>query len=228
MKVTNKRWVISTMNDKAQIPETKPVLIGRKRPTDNKDALAAHYSSLNSSIKDVHKLLVSGEAVRNTLPEDIFKNYFLPMFAGLETHPDASVGVWISIAGTPFAEVDIIDKSGQVLFTVPPIFERNIVDPTKQRNLPLSVVTDTVEKMIKQSPYRAVSFLNHHLDDITIKDEVLASFQQKNFARMDAIFARYNIVPVWQQAQSNAADTSQSSTPKAREQLKMSVDEELL
>lgn len=229
MKTSNERWVICSMNDKAKpLETTAPKIIGRKKPPEAKDAFTAHYAALNSSIKEIHESLVSGEKVRNTLPEDIFKNYFLPMFAGLETHPDASVGVWISIAGTPFAEVDIIDNSRQVLFTVPPIFERNIVDPTKPNTIPLSVVTDTVEKMIKQSPYRAVAFLNRHLSEITFKDEVLAGFQQKNFARMDEIFKRYGVTPIWEQEKPKTTVTGAVGRDGVRETLNMSFDEEIL
>ena len=43
---------------------------------------------------------------------------------GLETN-DRWVTEWISIAGTPMAEVDIIDESGQALYRVPALLDTN-------------------------------------------------------------------------------------------------------
>jgi hypothetical protein len=68
------------------------------------------------------------------LPETIFVRDFLPIFAGkvpLEKVKDF-VQVWISISGSPTAAVDIIDRKGNTLFTVPGLFDTNFIDPSKK------------------------------------------------------------------------------------------------
>lgn len=64
----------------------------------------------------------------NQLPEKLFVDNFLPVFSGkvkMEDNNQAIVA-WIAIAGSPVASVDIIDSSGKVLFTVPPIAKSDI------------------------------------------------------------------------------------------------------
>lgn len=216
------------MNDKPQAPTTNvPKLVGRKVTSQTGNIFEDRLKAVGATVKDAHASLVTGDLARNKLPEEIFKNYFLPLFAGLETHSDISVGVWVSIAGTPFAEVDIIDTNGQVLFTVPSILERNIIDPTKPANVPLSTVTDTVEKMIRQSPKRAAAFLNHHLSELTVSDNVLAEHQQRNFERLDVIFKRYGVTPAWG-FDGNSTATSPVKSDGPKKTLPMSVDEDIL
>ena len=161
------------------------------------EARKAQVAQTTNIVKDAHQLLLNDPRTRNKLPEYLFKSNFLPLFAGLETHPDVTIGMWVSVAGTPFAEVDIIDDQGQILFSVPPIFERHVVDSTVERPMPLSVVTDTVEKMLIQNPFRAEAFLHHQLNQIVTPDEVLERWRNAYASRMDEIFARYGVIPAW-------------------------------
>lgn len=60
----------------------------------------------------------------SSLPESIFKNYFLPCFLGMNKEQTAIswTAQWVSIAGTAMSEVSIIDDfTKQELFRVPPI-----------------------------------------------------------------------------------------------------------
>jgi hypothetical protein len=66
---------------------------------------------------------------RAKLPEDLFVRNFLPFFLGkidIKTNPDF-LPTWISIAGSPSAEVEIIDTRGKVLFTVPAFIDSTII-----------------------------------------------------------------------------------------------------
>lgn len=68
------------------------------------------------------------------LPEHIFVRDFLPIFAGkvpLNKVKDF-IQVWVSISGAPTSPVDIIDRKGEVLFTVPGLFDTNFIDPSKK------------------------------------------------------------------------------------------------
>ncbi len=194
------------------VPSDDPIL--NRRNASPQDLQRVQSQMISSLVKDAHAVLVTGPAARKKLPEQIFKSTFLPMFAGQETHPDITVGVWISIAGTPFAEVDIIDEQGQTLFSVPPIFERSIVDSTKGFDVPLSVVSDTVEKMMNQSPARATAFLYHHLDQVITDDATLIKWRDAHADAMDKIFARYGITPVVTSRSTTAVQQKPNDEPK--------------
>ena len=69
------------------------------------------------------------------LPEDVFRAVFWPFFSGqlsLE-ESDSVVANWISIAGSPYSEVDILDPQRKVLFRVPALFDSTVVDPNEHR-----------------------------------------------------------------------------------------------
>lgn len=78
-----------------------------------------------------------GELIRNNkLPEHLFVNTFLPFFSGelsLNEKPDLLL-TWYSIAGSQFNEVDIINPKGEIIFTVPAIADRTIINPLKTTN----------------------------------------------------------------------------------------------
>lgn len=73
-------------------------------------------------------------AERRRLEEHIFKNVFLPMFLG-QPNPAVGepirIGNWTAFAGSPHAEVDVIDARGQVLFTVPPAYNAKAIAPAQ-------------------------------------------------------------------------------------------------
>lgn len=186
----------------------------------------ARVRQITNSVKDAHHLLLNDPSSRNKLPEQLFKSNFLPLFAGQETQSEVTLGLWVSVAGTPFAEVDIIDDNGQVLFTVPPIFERHIVDPTVPRDMPFSVVADTVEKMLIQNPFRAQAFLHHHLDAALVPDATVEKWRDAYAGRMSEIFKRYGVVPEWEKNAPAVASTSAASPDKPKADL--IYDEEIL
>lgn len=69
-------------------------------------------------------------AYRGRLPEEHFRQYFVPYFTG-KVQPDATnnvVNTWISIAGSPTSEVDIIDAEGNVLFAAPPLYDTSVLN----------------------------------------------------------------------------------------------------
>lgn len=61
------------------------------------------------------------------IPESIFRDYFLPRFVGAVQDSRADwVLKWISVAGSPVAEVGVIDDiTKQQLFVVPPLLYTN-------------------------------------------------------------------------------------------------------
>lgn len=95
-----------------------------------------HAEEIKSIASDINSIL--DYEPKATLKEDIFKNIFLPFFSGEENTYNVGLGNWETVAsnGTPgpgglYREVDIIDDAGVVLFTVPPIYDREAIKPVK-------------------------------------------------------------------------------------------------
>lgn len=76
----------------------------------------------NVDIAAAHDALVDKQDRRN-LPESIFKEEFLPYFAGQKDIRDQPnvLEQWMTVAGNAFAEVNLIDQSGKVTAIVPGI-----------------------------------------------------------------------------------------------------------
>lgn len=65
------------------------------------------------------------------IPESLFCQQFLPFFRG-DVKPvkeDNLINTWIGIAGTGMSEVDVVDdKTGEKLYTVPALYDTNILN----------------------------------------------------------------------------------------------------
>lgn len=92
----------------------------------------AKLNQMTDSMSAVYSALVENSP-RAKLPEELFVTNFLPFFTGkisIEKNTDF-LPTWISIAGTPAADVDIIDKRGVTLFTVPAFIDSGFINPLK-------------------------------------------------------------------------------------------------
>lgn len=78
---------------------------------------------------------------RSKLPEPLFRQNFLNFFIGKENPGPESevVSAWISIAGSPTAEVDIVDAAGQTLFTAPALFSTNTLNTDRKTHRSLDI-----------------------------------------------------------------------------------------
>lgn len=80
-------------------------------------------------ISDTLGQVAAGDRPR--LAVRIFEGIFLPFFAGDEkrAYPQANAAMWVGrVSFSPYQEVDVVDTSGEVLFTVPPLLDRRAVD----------------------------------------------------------------------------------------------------
>lgn len=74
---------------------------------------------------------------RRQLPEEIFVKEFLPYFAG-EPVPEGrqnTMALWIGIAGSPTAEVTVINNKGEALFNVPPVLDTSFLAAARSNNV---------------------------------------------------------------------------------------------
>jgi hypothetical protein len=159
---------------------------------------AAKMKQVEKSMNQVHEALVitAKREDLKVLPEEIFKQSFLPYFSGQKpiTADDTVMADWIGISGSPVAEVNIIDSAGNVLYTVPPILDTSIIE-TAKRALGHSFA-DIYAKYTMHSNNMPVIGERVFADEIQKKLPTMmkeSSQQQTNQDRWRDILVRYSI-----------------------------------
>lgn len=135
---------------------------------------------------------------RPRLQEYIFVNVFLPLFHGDEENIyNATMNTWLSVAGSPFNEVDIIDNNGKILFTVPPVYNRNNVHPVDPNiGLPsVASMVATAKQYAQMHPRQGEAYLKSELN----KRAMLVENEGQHLVNLNAwneIFKRYGRTPI--------------------------------
>ena len=143
-------------------------------------------------LKEIHEQAVT--PIRGRLPEDIFVGYFLPYFVNRQAgypNEEKIVQDWISVAGGPYNEVDILDAGGKPAFTVPSLMNTSSFNPQNESEIKYADLVATAEAYRVMSDVHANNFLQEAL---TVKFREVFSPTDKIFTaeqRWFAIFKRY-------------------------------------
>lgn len=150
-----------------------------------------------SEINKITTALQSAEQdVRARLPERHFREIYLPMFAGDEKLLyDINLGHWVNFAGNPYRGVDIIDEKGNVLFTVPPVFDRDTINPTTANRRTLFEVMETAQQYANIHPHQGLKYLDSELTGRALIMKVPANVA-KDLDTWNMIFQRYGRPPL--------------------------------
>lgn len=156
-------------------------------------------------------LNTSAEISRTRMPEAIFVAGFLPLFAGEKDKipKGITLEVWARVAGNDFAEVDVVDARGNVLFTVPALFERSAFNSVKGQRVGMSHVILTHQQYNHQSP----ALGSRYLDEELSKRQMLADVPEAvliNLERWNAIYTRYGRPPLMKLENSAAAPAAKT------------------
>lgn len=103
-------------------------------------------------------------ATRVRFPINLFNDYFAPYFFGQKPISEQSdiFATWIGIAGSPTSEVDVIDTTGNIVFTVPPLFNTDVIDILR-KDSELSRVIDSYNTYSNALPAVAMGFVKNNL-----------------------------------------------------------------
>lgn len=148
---------------------------------------------LQKAADDTYNQLVV-EQIFGRLPEDLFVSNFLPYFTGKLKIDEGNnvITTWISIAGNPTSRVCILDKNGEVLYTVPPIFDTGILNTLDNKNRKLAEIYHNYTIRKDSLPMAADNFLDSAMAEKhnTILSNVVNQKYQKEW---QDIFNRYNV-----------------------------------
>lgn len=72
------------------------------------------------------------------IPENVFKELFYPYLIGDKESSDDNqvLAHWCGVVGSASQEVDIVNVKGDVLFTVPPVYDTSVIATTDKLPLP--------------------------------------------------------------------------------------------
>lgn len=141
-------------------------------------------------------LVVEPSREKSRVPEQTFKEHFLPYFSGqasVADNPDV-LPTWVGIAGSPSSEVSIIDQSGNVLYDVPAIMDLSVIDSSRRKlGESLANIYSQYELHSNQLPVVGERYL---ADAMGRKTPTMFKESEKfteNAGRWNNIFERYGI-----------------------------------
>ena len=135
----------------------------------------------------------------NKLPERIFVSYFLPGFIGKNPNPNWLLE-WVSIAGSPSAEVSIVDQAGVELFRVPGVLATQSV-LLSGKGAGLSDIFRH-SKELANTLVGNTAFLMNALGQKA--QEAVAGAQSVDHSRWEFILQRYGVISQEQQSTATA------------------------
>ena len=146
---------------------------------------------LNRAIREISADIQASIAVAK-LPEIVFKDYFLDNFkliaAGGEVDNAVTLS-WIDIAGGPYAEVDVVDNAGNVLFRVPGLMARPTVDHSRLKGTSFNTIAAKYQAEANRLQVQGDRYLHGALSGID--QAVGANGPDDPASRWKAIFDRY-------------------------------------
>lgn len=160
-----------------------------------RDALEKEISGIVSDLNAA----TAGERPR--FAERLFVGIFLPYFAGDKPLPyPVDSSVWVArVATNPFQEVDVVDIQGQVLFTVPAMFDRSALDPGRaagsKDSLPVEHIVKSAQQLRYLHPLHGEAYLETKLTEKALIMRVPTNILH-NLDVWNKIFVRYGREPI--------------------------------
>jgi hypothetical protein len=141
-------------------------------------------------------IIKASQEARTRLPEEVFVKHFLPFFSGqqsIKENPEV-IPSWIGIAGSPTSPVDVINDSGEVLYTVPGFYDTTVIKANsrfRDSSLGETMVQYEMDKSV--IPQRANNRINKELERKLPGIFQESSIHAENKKSWDTIFKRYGI-----------------------------------
>ena len=132
----------------------------------------------------------------NRFPEHLFIKHYLGFFSGQKSDNDAQLlTTWYNIAGTPYSEVDLVDRNANVVATVPPVLNRDVIPVVKNNRKSLNVdqALEIARQQATLSPKMAQSRLSNSLNERFIQPDEKTTDAANN--RWTAFLEKYNGTP---------------------------------
>lgn len=125
------------------------------------------------------------------LQERIFQYVFLPLFAGdAVLMPNVDLMLWTNYVGGPYRACNVIDQKGNVLFTVPPLYDRAAVNPMTSGRQSMYDVIASYSQLSRVHPAQGANYLDAELTKRALIMKVPSAIME-NLSLWNSIFTRY-------------------------------------
>ena len=121
------------------------------------------------ALRQTEEYVALARVQRNQISAEAFKHCFLPFFLGEKVAPEVTqgrpqpdLGHWIAVAGGPYNEVDLVDAAGNVVLTVPPAMDSEVLDHSihdKSASMHQGIIS--AREILTHSPLAANKHLEH-------------------------------------------------------------------
>lgn len=141
------------------------------------------------SIESIHEDVVATKN-KNYIPEIVFKDKFLDYFENLpeDTSNDPTMQQWVAFSGGPYNEVDVIDKNGNVIYTVPGVLSKPLVDDKLAKDYRFDNIASKFELKHNRLPEEGARYLEAELSGVP---KYIKADTETDAARWKQIFDRY-------------------------------------
>lgn len=185
--------------------KTHEIAVGGKRTFD--PASAVDKSVMRMIEAETRRIMDVPDSNPNTrrFPEHLFRRNFLPIISGEayralpegktaeELHEEAT-GLWLNIAGSMYAEVDVVDGFGKVVFTMPALADTSGLNTTLEVSDPgLASVTENYHRKISGLPEFAARDLTVGLNRKLLKLLSNPPGEKQGQSKMDKIRDYYGL-----------------------------------
>lgn len=132
-------------------------------------------NNIKEAIEEITEALQDPDIKKNEkCPEYIFKEEFLPFFKKfaynkIDKKDNAShtlMHKWLCISGGHYKSVDILDHKGDVLFTVPPIFNQDTINMDNLKGSYFQDIVKEAKKKGERFPDEGNSYLYNKLSNL--------------------------------------------------------------
>lgn len=152
------------------------------------------------------------------ISEDNFVNVFLPFFANEENLYNVGLGNWITVATAngqfpsgQFREVDVVDDAGRVLYSIPPVYDREAIKPKKiSDKISYDQLIQQAEKLGTIKPSLKTKLSNQIFTALLNKMKSGDNKAIEYLTRWNDIFIRYNRPSIFE-VEKNTTDQSSES-----------------
>lgn len=148
------------------------------------------------------------------MPERVFRFVFLPFFATgkMDRRYGKGMETWVSVAGGWFKPVDVYNAQGEILFTVPPIYNRNAIRTVPNSRRGIGTIIENANLYANVNPREGQRYLEDELSRRAMTND-LSPFLHENLEVWNAIFTRYRYPKIAEAAPTPDA-VSKVTTPQ--------------
>lgn len=131
------------------------------------------------------------------VPENVFKELFLPVFSGQDVEREKNaqnfISHWMGLVGSASAEAEVVNINGEKIFTVPPIVDTSVLKTTTHRSgsQGYAEITQEFQDQAKLLPGLAIKEFSEKIGG-RISEHLEKKPDPSGWVK---IFQHYNLIP---------------------------------